>query len=514
MGLDGGLQDPTGQMPTPQIVQQLGMLSEWLRVATQAERVREGLTRRVPEFASGQLGLVGGRVQHLKYKDEKLHWVGTYVLTIEGPAPGQRRVVALQGTLIPPGQPEPECSAIGIAFGADAWRCYVPELRMEFQMAPPEKTLPAVPLLTDPQAARALLEQSLRARAPAYQDLRLQGCTPEVLHDHPGRRCTIRYRLEYPEDLVSVAASHGWPEMVIGKTYSRNKGQIAYDGMRALWDSPLARGDIVSIAEPLAYLPDPKMLVQGPLRGELTLKELIKSALTSGTPVEMETLADYVRKTAAGAAALHQSGVCDGEPITWQDTLTDIREEASQLAPAAPAFAAAALALLAHLETQATARPAGPLLPAHGDLKPAKVLVCEGQIGFVDFDTFCLAEPALDLAQFCATVKSTGLSGALSEEDEGEVGTSLPDREACLARLAQLEPLCEAFLATYQALHPVSRQRIWLWEALELLSKVLHGWRKVNPDRVYLRMLLLERHLEGLLRAVPPGAQSSQPGGA
>jgi aminoglycoside phosphotransferase (APT) family kinase protein len=144
-------------------------------------------------------------------------------------------------------------------------------------------------------------------------------------------------------------------------------------------------------------------------------------------------------------------------------------------------------------------------VPAHGSFRPAQVLLHGAQIGFIDFDGLCRAEPAMDVALFRATVKTTGLGGALADEDEDEdeEGSPPPDRAACLARLAQLEAICEAFLATYEALHPVSRPRVALWEALDILTKLVHGWTRVRPARLYLNLLLLERHLEGLWRAVP-----------
>jgi Ser/Thr protein kinase RdoA (MazF antagonist) len=134
------------------------------------------------------------------------------------------------------------------------------------------------------------------------------------------------------------------------------------------------------------------------------------------------------------------------------------------------------------------------------------VLLHRGRVGFIDFDGFCRAEPAMDLALFCATVKEVGLSGGLSDdddEDEAPEGGALPDRAACLARLAQLEALCEAFLAAYEAHRPVSRARVALWEALDVLTKVLHGWTRVRPARLYHNMLLLERHLVGLWHGLP-----------
>ena len=49
----------------------------------------------------------------------------------------------------------------------------------------------------------------------------------------------------------------------MAKTYRGDKGRVAWDGMRAVWDTPLARGGPVGVAEPLAFLPDIKVLVQG-----------------------------------------------------------------------------------------------------------------------------------------------------------------------------------------------------------------------------------------------------------
>ena len=70
--------------------------------------------------------------------------------------------------------------------------------------------------------------------------------------------------------------------------------------MLALWNSPLTAGDIVTIAEPLAYIPELKVLVQGPISGEDTLEDRLKAALSAGTPDALADLHTMMRKTAAG----------------------------------------------------------------------------------------------------------------------------------------------------------------------------------------------------------------------
>src|ERR687887_2143067 len=102
--------------------------------------------------------------------------------------------------------------------------------------------------------------------------------------------------------------------------------------MRPWGHSPLARSEKVSLAEPLAYLPALKVLVQGPVREEQTLSDLMRGALRSGTPEAMAALRDYLRKTAVGLAALHHSGVRWGTARGWADKLAKVRQELEQLA--------------------------------------------------------------------------------------------------------------------------------------------------------------------------------------
>jgi Ser/Thr protein kinase RdoA (MazF antagonist) len=132
-------------------------------------------------------------------------------------------------------------------------------------------------------------------------------------------------------------------------------------------------------------------------------------------------------------------------------------------------------------------------VPTHGTFRPAQVLLYKGQIGLIDFDGFCQAEPALDLALFLGKIRDIGLS--TSEVDDDDEDSEPVDRAALLTLLRQTEAICETFLAAYEQHRPVSRQRIALWETLDLLTLVLHCWTKVKPARLNTNMLLLEQHL-------------------
>ena len=452
----------------------------WLGAVGDTARVQAALERVVPEIASGSLAIKKLVVKRLRLKKGKEGWTGQYELVYGAPG-AEPHTMMLEARVIPPGFPEPAQPSEPAPFGTEQWRCYLPELHLHLQSQPADPALPALPRLTDPEQARALLEQSIRECSPAYADIAIAGCEIKHLRYKPGSRATVVYALEYaPEH-----ADRGWPSIVVAKTYSGDKGQNAYDGMRALWNSGLSRGDVVTIAEPLAYLPELKVLVQGPIAEDQTLEDLLKESVRAGTPEAMERLAAFMRKTAAGLAALHSSGVEYGETVSWEDEAAEVREVFGRLVTPLPQLDGAIDTLLDRLEMLNTRNPPDPVRAAHRAFRPAQVLLNGERIGFIDFDGFGQSEPALDLSRFLRKTRALGL-------DAAGVKPNSPDSTAWIERI---EGICERFLTEYETFLPVSRQRIALWETLDLLTLVLYCWTKIEPERLTANMLLLERHL-------------------
>jgi aminoglycoside phosphotransferase (APT) family kinase protein len=481
--------DTSSQPQTPTGLGAFADLPDWLLAIVQPERVRLAIAQAIREIASGKLTAKSCEISRVRLK--KNRWTGIYQISVEMPNGDARQAIRMQGTLIPPDQPAPDLPADPQALGSAGWRCWLPELRLLLETQPAEAALPALPTLTDPEQARALIEQSMRAAAPGYRDLRIQSCAPRVVRYKPGSRCTILYDLAYP---AGLAEGHSWPNLVAIKTYKGGKGKNAYAGMRALWESPLGRGDAVTIAEPLAYLPELNALVQGPIREEQTLKDLVRSALRENTAESLAELEAAMRKTARGLAALHQSGAQGGESYTWEEEFAEVRETLDQLGGAIPPLAGVAEPLLAHLEALAAECPADPAGPTHSSFRPAQVLLYRGKIGFIDFDSFCQAEPALDIALFLAATKNIGLSEP-HEEESNEDDAEL-DPATRTALLDRLDVICEIFLAEYEQHAPISRQRVALWQALDLLTLVLTCWTKIKPVRLGNTLAMLARHLQ------------------
>ena len=142
---------------------------------------------------------------------------------------------------------------------------------------------------------------------------------------------------------------------MVAKTYRGEKGANAFAGMQALWDAEVASGAVVSLAEPIAYRHDLRLLVQGPVEEERTLKDLVRSTFAATEEVRANMLADVaaeLAKTADGLAALHDSGIDHGEVVTWEEELADVRNLIERLRPQLPEAAAAVTTFLDGIEAR------------------------------------------------------------------------------------------------------------------------------------------------------------------
>lgn len=464
-------------------------LPDWLVAARDPDRVSARLSQIVPEFIQGQLLLQKCDVGHIRFKAE--HWTGLYHVTICPPGENTAQTVILEGAIYPPGILPQDGPLIEGAFGREGWRAVIPDLNLKLKSQEAETVLASLEFLTDPEESRHFLMRNIQADSPDYRDIQIQASNPKVVRYKPGSRCTVLYHLEYPQNLSS---NRPWPELVVAKIYRGEKGKNAFDSMMALWNSPLGSSGTVQIAEPLAYNEQERVLVQGPIREEKTLKSFMVSAFRDGTPEVIEELNQVLRKTAAGLAELHQSNVPLGQTWDWEDEYAEVRERIERLSIAYTDLAQAADPLLGRLKQLADASPPDPLAPSHGSFRPAQVLLYRDQIGFIDFDSFCQSEPANDLALFLSAVMSLSMTN--SDFDEARDSGLTMDEETRNARFELAMSLSENFLDEYAKHRAVSRQRVALWQTLDIFMLVLHGWIKVKVGELSDILYLLKRYLQ------------------
>jgi hypothetical protein len=465
---------------------------DWLVAMKDPERISAALVAAVPELQSGRFELRDCEVLRVRLREGS--WSGQYRIVVD--QDGEERPVKLLGVLrdaddAPPAGEEPK------PFASEGWSCYAPELRLEFRMQPADVALSSLPSLTDPQEARVLLERGMRSASPEYADLTIESCRPQVMRYKPGRRCTVLYHIDYPlED-----RARSWPNPVVAKTHHGVKGLNAHDSMMALWESPLRNSSTVTVAEPLGFLPEENVVLQGPIKEEVTLKKQLRISLKADTPEEMARLRALLDKTARGLAELHGCGVTTGKVATFEDELGEVRGRVERLERFVPELVGAADPLFDRLEDIARRYPADPAVPSHRSFRPAQVLISGDDIGFIDFDSFCQAEPALDLSLFLSVLRDLSLR-ALQARD-GRPGPQEPVRAD---HVALLDDLSQGFLDAYERATPVvvTRARVDLWHALEVFGRIVNCWMKDRPERLQHCMQLLT-HLyarEGLTELV------------
>jgi hypothetical protein len=463
----------------------LATLPPWLVAVLEPDRLRASLTHALHEHGGGDLVVHRCRPRHFRLEGDR--WAFVCAVTVGGAgAADERTKVLLEGWLGPPGAAAPGADGRTVAFGSEGWRCRLPDLGAELRTAPPDTALPLVADLTEADRARVLLEDAIRRGSPAHADLRLVVCRPRVMRYDRGNRCTVLCEVEH----AAADGGRDRPGLLIAKTHRDDRGRNAYDAMRALWSSELRRSPAVAIAEPLAYRPEVRLLVQGPVAGDRSLSDLIVAWSRQRTPAAVDELEAYTIRAAEGLAALHGCGVSWGESVTLQGEVAHAQALIAQLAVPIPELSGIAAPLLDRVVDLAAEHPADAARPSHGTFRPAQVLLHRGGVGFIDFDDFCQAEPALDVARFRAGIRDIGMRDLVGKGD----GIT-PDSAATRATTTALEALCEVFLRRYEALAPVSRERIVLWETLDLLTYVLHAWDKLSPARLRARTLTLEEHL-------------------
>ena len=466
-------------------------LPDWMTAARDPDRICAALSQAIPEFRSGQLILHECDSSNIRYKAE--NWSGFYELTVSKPGESSTSTINLEGILSSPNVNSGRPLLVEHSLGSKDWHAFIPALNLELWTKKPEAVLSSLAMLTDPEQSRQYLMSRIRAGSPAYQDLQIQASHPKVARYKPGSRCTIVYHLDYPEG-AGADVDHQWPELVVAKTYRKEKGQNAYESMRAFWDTALSSSTLVKIAEPLAYDAEMKVMIQGPIRQEMTLKEMTVMAVKAGTAEASDELTEAMRKTARGLAELHKSGTELNTLYGWEDDEEQVRESIQDLSVSVPQLASAGLPFVERLNSLEASSQPDPRVPSHGTFRPAQVLMYQGEIGFIDFDSCCKAEPAKDLGLFLCAFLRAGM--ATVNFDDIEVASEPLDDAARLARFERLIDVSEKFLEEYErCTQPVNRQRVALFEALELFILILHAWTKIKVRELDDIMFVLEHFL-------------------
>jgi ABC-type multidrug transport system fused ATPase/permease subunit len=354
----------------------------------------------------------------------------------------------------------------------------VRELRLVLYAFPLDPGLPGLVRATDRATLVEMLGPLLTNAVPG---LRLQDCRAEVVR-YRRDACVLRYELSWRLQ----PSRRSLKQVVYGKVYEGGQGRLVGPAVSALRGHPL---DGPEAALPFlvprfqAYLPDLRLALLEAAPGAPLLPELIRArAGAAAAPgVAGPTAEAAVAACARVAAAFHRSSIPVGPSRTLAEELDGARTAVDDLAPMAPALAASLHRHLSVVGDLALDAPAS-LGVAHGDLDPAQILFDGPTTSLVDFDTVCLAEPALDLGQFTASLAVTERAA------EDAAGTS---------RRGGSRDLGAAFLREYAG-QSASRDpdallaRVDAYRAVALARLAVRSWCQLKPRRLRHALALLD----------------------
>src|SRR3989475_3972869 len=241
----------------------------------------------------------------------------------------------------------------------------------------------------------------------------------EPVRYKPSNRCVIRYTL-----LLERAMTEGAPQRhlaLFGKVYSDpEQARTIQAKMQQLYREQAEAGQPI-LPRPLGAVEtlgltlneavqSPEGTEPGTMRTGLCAFQPRFVRGVGGEILEVVIPGEELRIAANALASLHTSAVRPaGAPRTGTKEAERARERAAQIAAHSPAQAEATQRLAEQLATRLEALQPDTYRPAHGGFK-ARQLPFHSQRGFVvDFDHFCLADPALDVGYFLAYLRPSGL---------------------------------------------------------------------------------------------------------
>jgi len=276
--------------------------------------------------------------------------------------------------------------------------------------------LPSLAAALDPSTAEAELARLPRL-APGGE-LRLEAI--RVVRHKLRRRCLVEYDV-----MLEPESSTAPPSSVLGKVQRRRYGKAGFRQLEALrlagFDESSADG--IAVPEPLGTIGRFRMWVQRKVRDAASATELVEGA--GGEAIG--------RRIAEAAHKLHRAGV---PPERWHEMADELRileRCLTVVAEERPTLGLRLERLAERCRALAARTPEGGPAGIHRDLYTDQVLVANGHLYLVDFDLYCLGDPALDIGNVLGHLTEQALRRLGDPAALAHVEAALEERFAELA---------------------------------------------------------------------------------
>ncbi len=275
-----------------------------------------------------------------------------------------------------------------------------------------------------------------------------EGAPPiEIVSYKPERSCLVRFGLR------PSGSTQETPRPVFARIYHNDRGEQIYRGMQEAWRRAGTSDGALSVAEPLGYDPEARILVQAAVPGVPLL-----------TQAEGDRFMAAVGVAARGLAALHVAAARLERTRTPASMLRSYAGGAAGLGSIDANAGGRLDRCVARLrDTMPTLSGTAQRL-IHGDFSLNQMLVDGGRVAIIDFDQVCLGDPYMDLGSFLARTETMVFEGHLTE--------------------ATAQSATAAFLHDYEAAGalPLDAGRLDWYKAAGFIARALSSGSGLKPD--------------------------------
>jgi hypothetical protein len=347
-------------------------------------------------------------------------------------------------------------------------------LPMAVYAFPIDPDLPTLIRASDPTEMLAVF------RGAVQEPLVLDACRVEPARYPRRRRCVLRYDL----DGRRAASRDPTRRTFFGKLGVEHPGEPEAL-LAALRERAGAAPYPFRVPRLVAACPELRLGVLEKIPGDPQIGRLIRSRVL-GTPAEPApvALAEAVEASAEILSVLHGWRIEVGRRRTLEGDLSALGLELEAVNHAAPELGSRLNEMTRQIaDRAAVVAPFAPRL-SHGDYTHDQILFEDGARGLLDFDGLCLAEPALDLGQFCAYLRmACAKAERAAQSGPSGLGDQLSDQFVRAYVQAAGVPRPEV---------PRLRDRIRLYEAARLVRICVHSWQQLKPARLSTALSVLE----------------------
>ncbi|MBV9689051.1 MAG: phosphotransferase [Ktedonobacteraceae bacterium] len=305
----------------------------------------------------------------------------------------------------------------------------VADLGLSVQAFPADNGLPALATSCD-TSRHSLLFATLESaaqeelRSSAWQLIAAQA---QPVRYKPANRCVIRYRLV----LQSSTMASQRDLTIFGKVYADPHQAHAVQMLqRQLYDEQARAGQVPFLPRPLAIIDELGLTLNeavqpigadeldtdgsGDFEAQLrTGTQALQARIVRGRGGQITQVmlpSEELHLSALALTRLHTSVVRpEGAPRTGAKEAKRTRERAALLAAHNPQQAEGVWHLAHELAARLETLQPAAYWPVHGGFKASQLLFHGHNVFVVDFDGFCLADPALDVGYFLAYLRPSGL---------------------------------------------------------------------------------------------------------